>query len=78
MTYSRTNFNMAVAGSVVPALADRPIKNTIYLFDVDNTLTPARGVSPPFPSYLSLEPYYISWKARSRVPANQIVNLVNC
>ena len=35
-----------VAGSVVPALADRPIKNTVVLFDVDNTLTIPRRVSP--------------------------------
>lgn len=30
-----------------PPLNQRPIKNTIVLFDVDNTLTPARAVSPP-------------------------------
>ena len=35
----------AAAASVVPALTDRPIKNTIVLFDVDGTLTPARRVS---------------------------------
>ena len=35
----------AVAASVVPALKDRPVKNTICLFDVDGTLTPARRVS---------------------------------
>lgn len=29
-----------------PALADRPIANTIVLFDVDGTLTPARRVRP--------------------------------
>lgn len=29
-----------------PPLAERPIKNTIVLFDVDGTLTPARLVSP--------------------------------
>ena len=28
-----------------PPLEDRPIKNTICLFDVDGTLTPARLVS---------------------------------
>ena len=28
----------------VPSLADRPIKNTVVLFDVDGTLTPARLV----------------------------------
>lgn len=28
-----------------PPLEDRPIKNTICLFDVDGTLTPARQVS---------------------------------
>ena len=35
----------AAAISVVPALADRPVKNTVVLFDVDGTLTPARRVS---------------------------------
>ena len=28
--------------SIFPALKDRPIKDTICLFDVDETLTPAR------------------------------------
>ncbi|KXJ95432.1 eukaryotic phosphomannomutase [Microdochium bolleyi] len=37
----------AVASQGVVPLEDRPIKNTICLFDVDGTLTPARlGVSP--------------------------------
>lgn len=35
----------AEAGSVYPRLEDRPVKNTICLFDVDGTLTPARRVS---------------------------------
>lgn len=35
------------AGTVVPALADRAIKNTVVLFDVDGTLTPARLVQLP-------------------------------
>jgi len=35
----------AVAASVIPALDQRPVKNTICLFDVDGTLTPARRVS---------------------------------
>ncbi|KAL2125863.1 hypothetical protein VTI74DRAFT_2450 [Chaetomium olivicolor] len=30
-----------------PSLADRPIKNTICLFDVDDTLTPARNPASP-------------------------------
>ncbi|KAK3053158.1 Phosphomannomutase 1 [Extremus antarcticus] len=35
------------AATVIPALADRAIKNTVVLFDVDGTLTPARrNVSP--------------------------------
>lgn len=34
----------AVAASVIPALDQRPVKNTICLFDVDGTLTPARRV----------------------------------
>jgi phosphomannomutase len=36
---------MAQAGSVVPPLADRPMKNTVVLFDVDNTLALPRQVS---------------------------------
>lgn len=37
-----------------PPLEDRPLKNTICLFDVDGTLTPARlGVSPEMLSLLS-------------------------
>ncbi|KAH8176102.1 eukaryotic phosphomannomutase domain-containing protein [Sarocladium implicatum] len=36
-----------VAPPTFPALEDRPIKNTICLFDVDETLTPARnGITP--------------------------------
>jgi len=35
----------APAASVIPALTERPVKNTICLFDVDGTLTPARRVS---------------------------------
>jgi phosphomannomutase len=31
---------------IIP-LNERPIKNTIVLFDVDDTLTPARRVSQP-------------------------------
>lgn len=39
---------------MVPALADRPIKNTVVLFDVDGTLTPARlAVSPEMLQLLS-------------------------
>lgn len=34
-----------VIAAVIPPLEDRPIKNTIVLFDVDETLTPARLVS---------------------------------
>ncbi len=37
---------MAAAGSVYPPLAERPVKNTICLFDVDGTLGPARRVCP--------------------------------
>ncbi len=51
---------MAAAGSVYPPLADRPVKNTICLFDVDGTLTPARRVcpSPPkAPPQTLLEPH---------------------
>ncbi|KAF2876093.1 eukaryotic phosphomannomutase [Massariosphaeria phaeospora] len=38
---------MAVAATIIPPLNERPIKNTIVLFDVDNTLTPARLHSSP-------------------------------
>lgn len=38
---------MAEAASVYPSLAERPLKNTICLFDVDGTLTPARGSASP-------------------------------
>lgn len=38
---------MAEAGSVIPPIAARPVKNTIVLFDVDGTLTPARLVRIP-------------------------------
>ncbi|PKX95725.1 phosphomannomutase SEC53 [Aspergillus novofumigatus IBT 16806] len=41
------------AASVYPALQDRPIKNTICLFDVDETLTPARRVRR-YPEMLTL------------------------
>lgn len=34
----------AAAAAVIPTLEQRPIKNTIVLFDVDETLTPARRV----------------------------------
>ncbi|KAH0165256.1 hypothetical protein KCU82_g6744, partial [Aureobasidium melanogenum] len=44
----------AVAASVIPALDQRPVKNTICLFDVDGTLTPARRtVSPEMLALLS-------------------------
>ncbi|KAF2454785.1 eukaryotic phosphomannomutase [Lineolata rhizophorae] len=38
---------MASATSVVPPLKDRPVKNTICLFDVDGTLSPARKSASP-------------------------------
>lgn len=38
---------MTEAASIYPPLEARPIKNTICLFDVDGTLTPARRVSLP-------------------------------
>ncbi|EER24750.1 Phosphomannomutase [Coccidioides posadasii str. Silveira] len=44
----------AEAASVYPSLENRPIKNTICLFDVDGTLTPARlGASPEMLQLLS-------------------------
>ncbi|MCJ1394357.1 Phosphomannomutase [Xylographa bjoerkii] len=38
---------MAEVASLIPPLEARPIKNTICLFDVDNTLTPARRSASP-------------------------------
>lgn len=38
---------MAAAASVYPPLRDRPIKNTVVLFDVDETLSKARKVRLP-------------------------------
>ncbi|KAF2156889.1 phosphomannomutase [Myriangium duriaei CBS 260.36] len=44
----------AAAAAVIPALDQRPVKNTICLFDVDGTLTPARrSVSPEMLELLS-------------------------
>ena len=49
---------MAEAGFAVPPLNKRPVKNTVCLFDVDGTLTPARRVSlsslsgPTYPNAL--------------------------
>ncbi|KAF2440873.1 eukaryotic phosphomannomutase [Karstenula rhodostoma CBS 690.94] len=38
---------MAAAASVYPPLRDRPIKNTVLLFDVDETLSKARKLAKP-------------------------------
>lgn len=38
---------MAEAAAAYPPLDKRPIANTICLFDVDGTLTPARRVRTP-------------------------------
>lgn len=35
---------MAAAGAIYPPLNQRPVKNTIVLFDVDDTLTIPRQV----------------------------------
>jgi phosphomannomutase len=37
---------MAAAASVYPTLDQRPVKNTVVLFDVDDTLTLPRQVRP--------------------------------
>lgn len=57
---------MATASAVVPALRDRPIKNTVVLFDVDETLTKARQVR-----FLNLQAI-IPTSKRQRVPIPQI------
>lgn len=36
---------MSIENVQYPPLEERPVKNTICLFDVDGTLTPARRVS---------------------------------
>jgi hypothetical protein len=41
---------------VYPALENRPLKGTICLFDVDNTLTPARRVSAAYWTLYSESP----------------------
>lgn len=38
---------MATVASIIPPLNARPIKNTVVLFDVDGTLTPARRDASP-------------------------------
>jgi phosphomannomutase len=44
---------MATAASVYPPLNQRPVKNTVLLFDVDDTLTKPRQVRRrPNPSFL--------------------------
>ncbi|KAJ9626254.1 Phosphomannomutase 1 [Taxawa tesnikishii (nom. ined.)] len=44
---------MAAAAAIIPALDQRPVKNTICLFDVDGTLTPARRCLPEMLQLLS-------------------------
>lgn len=51
--FSPNTADMAEAAAIYPPLEDRPVKNTICLFDVDGTLTPARRVCP-----LSSPPLY--------------------
>lgn len=46
------------SAAAYPPLNERPIKNTICLFDVDGTLTPARRVSPGTP--LSKTPFQLT------------------
>lgn len=36
--------------NTIPPINERPIKNTVVLFDVDGTLSPARLVSPYYVS----------------------------
>ena len=59
----------APAASVIPALTDRPVKNTICLFDVDGTLTPARRVSSALASALSS-----GYSCRARAGAGSAVS----
>src|ERR1700722_13422187 len=50
---------MTQAGSVYPTFEARPMKNTICLFDVDNTLGPARRVCTfPIHAWHSTEPIH--------------------
>lgn len=48
---------MAEAASVYPTLDQRPIKNTVCLFDVDGTLTAARRVRALPPEILQQRLY---------------------
>jgi hypothetical protein len=41
---NKRHFTMAAAASVYPTLDQRPVKNTVVLFDVDDTLTKPRQV----------------------------------
>lgn len=58
---------MAEAASIYPTLGERPLKNTICLFDVDGTLTPARRVR-----FLSL-----SFTLPPRLPSSTRLPLTN-
>ena len=68
---------MAEAGSAVPPLNKRPVKNTVCLFDVDGTLTPARRVSlssisgPVYPNTLDTSSNNLSIRFCTKThPAN--------
>lgn len=59
---------MAEGASVYPTLPDRSVKNTICLFDVDGTLTPARRVIiPPHYSPTPPTPFFKKKKQTSPV-----------
>jgi hypothetical protein len=53
LKFPLTDITMATeAASIYPGLKDRPVKNTVCLFDVDGTLTPARLVLHTLPAVL--------------------------
>lgn len=60
----------AVAPPTFSPLEDRPLKDTICLFDVDGTLTPARLVKPRTLQSVSRPP-----SARCFMPANETVEM---
>jgi len=59
IAYKQQSAVMTQIGSVYPPLEARPLKNTICLFDVDNTLGPARRVCTfPIHTWPLVEPIH--------------------
>ena len=62
------------AASVYPQLQDRAVKNTICLFDVDDTLTPARRVCTFSPAlqFFQIPPIDPPTPLTVRIPPNAL------